>query len=285
LKNKSNLSVVIASIGGDILKRTIEILNQGSVVPDEIILVVPEVFAAKIPEVNCANLRCELVNFKGQVAQRAHGFKIAKSDYVLQLDDDIILHHSCLEHLMLALGNLGSGNCVGPSIFFLGTEQNIYSTHSGLQAVLYDLKAFLLSGAPWGVKRMGKISKIGSGYGIDTAKVSEEVCQTSWLAGGCVLHKRENLILENYFPYPGKAYAEDLIHSIILTKAGIKLFNVKSATCFIEKPILNSSTYSLSADYRIRLYINELKGTSKLRVYIWYGVRRCIRFFKEKIIF
>ncbi len=281
MKNKFNLSVVIASIGGDVLKRTIEILNQGSVVPDEIILVVPEVYASKIPEITCTNFRCELVNFKGQVAQRAHGFKIAKCDYVLQLDDDIELHHTCVEHLLLAIVKLGSGHSVGPSIFFLGTYQNIYSMHSGLKALFYDLKAFLLSGAPWGLKRMGRISMIGSGYGIDTAKVSEELIQTQWLAGGCVLHRKESLVIENYFPYPGKAYAEDLIHSILLTKAGIKLFAVNSATCLIEKPILNSSTYSLSGDYRIRLYINELRGVDRFRVHIWYRVRQFIQLFQH----
>ena len=274
--------MVIASIGGDVLKRTIEILNQGSIVPDEIILVVPEVYASKIPELAFTNVRFELVEFKGQVAQRAHGFKIAKYDYVLQLDDDIELHHTCVEHLSLAIVKLGSGHSVGPSIYFLGAYQNIYSMHSGLKGLFYDLKAFLLSGAPWGVKRMGRISMIGSGYGIDTAKVSEELIQTQWLAGGCVLHKKESLIIENYFPYPGKAYAEDLIHSILLTKAGIELFAVSSATCFIEKPILNRSTYSLHADYKIRLYINELRGVGKLRVHIWYRVRKLIHLFEHK---
>ena len=278
MKNISNLAVVIASLGGDTLRRTVEILNNGSVIPDEIIVVVPEVFAAKIPDIMCANLRCELVDFKGQVAQRAHGFRMVKSAYVLQLDDDIELHHSCVEHLMLAMDKLGSDNCVGPSIFFLGTEQNIYPVHSGLKAVISDLKAFLLSGAPWGVKRMGKISKIGACYGIDSNIVSEDLNQTQWIAGGCVLHKKENLILENYYPYPGKAYAEDLIHSIILTKAGIKLFNVRSAICYIEKPVLNTSNYSLHADYRIRLYINELMGSNKLRVHIWYRVKQVIQF-------
>jgi len=272
--------VVIASIGGDILSRTIDHLNHGSIVPDEIILVVPEIYADRIPQIEFSNLRFELVNFMGQVAQRAHGFKLAKFDYVLQLDDDIQVHHTCVEHLLRAISVLGAGHSVGPSISFLGSDQSIYTTYTGLKGLINNFKAFILSGAPWGVRRMGMISNVGSGFGIDTAKVSEELIQTQWLAGGCVLHQKENLVKENYFPYHGKAYAEDLIHSIILTRASIKLFVVISATCFIEKPILNISSYSLNGDYRVRLYINELRGISNFRVHIWYHVRQFIHLFQ-----
>jgi glycosyltransferase involved in cell wall biosynthesis len=37
------------------------------------------------------------------VYQRIVGFKHAKGDYVLQLDDDILLNNRCLERLVISL--------------------------------------------------------------------------------------------------------------------------------------------------------------------------------------
>lgn len=279
MKNKSNLSVVIASIGGDVLLRTIENLNQGSVVPDEIILVVPEVFASKVPEITCANLRYELVDFKGQVAQRAYGFGLVKSNYVLQLDDDIQLDNICVERLMAALKKLGPGHSVGPSIFYKGTNQSIYSMRSGFQEVVINIKAFLLSGTRWGISRMGRISLIGSCFGYYPERTNRELNPTEWIAGGCALHHKSSLVLEDYFPYSGKAYGEDLIHSVLLTNAGVKLFNVKSAICYIDKPLLTKDNYSLKSDYRVRLYLSELRGAGNLRIHLWYVLKSFRNFF------
>ena len=44
IKSKSNISVVIPSLGGEILIDTIKHLNNGSVFPDEIIIVIPKEF-------------------------------------------------------------------------------------------------------------------------------------------------------------------------------------------------------------------------------------------------
>lgn len=276
---RSNLSVVIASIGGDVLIRTIDALNSGSIVPDEIILVVPRSFASNIPAISSENFRYQLVDFKGQVAQRAYGFTLVKSDYVMQLDDDIQLDHTCVERLITGLKKLGTGHSVGPSIFYANTNESIYSMNNGIKAEILNLKAFLLSGVPWGTKRMGKISKIGSGFGYDPESTSAELNRTEWIAGGCTLHHKSSLIFKNYFPYAGKAYGEDLLHSVELTNSGVKLFNVKSAVCFIEKPVLNRETYSLRADYKVRLYLNELRSVGKFRVHIWYVMRCLWRFF------
>lgn len=82
----------------------------------------------------------------------------------------------------------------------------------------------------------GKISKSGEpfGYYQRNRKVKNHE-NVDWLPGGCILHRRENLILESYYPFVGKAFGEDLIHSKKLKEKGIQLFVVPEAKVFIKK--------------------------------------------------
>jgi glycosyltransferase involved in cell wall biosynthesis len=274
--NKTKISVVIPSLGGDCLKATIENLNNNSsIIPDEIIVVIPDEHKVNIPDIISSNLQFELVSFKGQVAQRIYGFKMAKNEFVLQLDDDIQLDYKCIQILVSALMVLGNGCAVGPSIFYSNTKNSAFSLGKGISKAFFDLKSYLLSGSFWGKKRMGSISRNGVGFGFDSHYLIHDINKSEWLAGGCVLHFQSGLIFNDYFPLQGKAYGEDLIHSLLLVNSGIKLYNVKSAVCYIEKPVLNSNNYSLFSDYQSRLYLNELRGKSKFRIHFWF-ISRCI---------
>ena len=276
--NKIKFSVIIPSLGALILKETIDSLNKSTVIPDEIIVVIPEEYKENLSYISYSNLFFEFVSFKGQVAQRIHGFKMAKNEFVLQLDDDIELDKNCIFNLIKSLMELGPGCAVGPSIFYKYTKNSAFSLGKGFPKMLLDLNSFLFSGSCWGTKRMGTISKNGVGFGFDNHYVLNAVNKSDWLAGGAVLHFNSGLIFDNYFPYIGKAYGEDLIHSVYLVNSGIKLYNVNSAICYIEKPVLNAENYSLFSDYKSRLYLNELRGISKFRVHFWYVARRIFNF-------
>ena len=93
------VSVVIATLGGELLKDTIEQLNKGSIIPTEILICIPEEDFIEGKEMEVFNVKIIKTECRGQVAQRAVGFREARCPYVLQLDDDIILDHSCLEEL------------------------------------------------------------------------------------------------------------------------------------------------------------------------------------------
>ena len=254
IKEKSKISVIIATIGGSVLERTVSLLNNSSVFPDEIIVVIPKEYQANIPVKLFPNLRYEIVPFKGQVAQRAHGFKIAKYNFVLQLDDDIYLEPNCVENLLSGLNYLGPGHSVGPSIFFKEDGLTIYPSRKGV------FNSFFNSDH----NKMGTISKIGSAYGYDYDMTNNETNSTEWLAGGCVLHYKSGLILDDFFPFEGKAYGEDLIHSVHLSKNGILLCNIKSAICYIDKPVLDNMNYSLRHEVREKLPMEKFK-TGKRR--------------------
>ena len=94
------ISVVIPTIGTRDLFPTLSSLNNSSIKINEIIISAPfnnSLNKNKLQKVK--NVKIYISKFKGQVLQRIEGFKIAKGEIVVQLDDDIILEKDCLELL------------------------------------------------------------------------------------------------------------------------------------------------------------------------------------------
>ena len=107
------------------------------------------------------------------------------------------------------------------------------------------------------------------------------------LAGGCVMYRRENLVLDDFFPFEGKAYNEDLIHSFLLRNQGCRLILDSKAHCYEEGN--TSSSYSLfeflsnlAADYRARKYFAKLSSRSFFRMNLFY-VAWFLSYFLKKI--
>src|SRR2546425_9108646 len=93
------MTVVIATLGGSSLKGTIETLNRGSVVPDEILVCISTNEAPRVSDFSFPNVKVLVTNCRGQVAQRAIGFQNASHEVVMQLDDDVHVDANCIEHL------------------------------------------------------------------------------------------------------------------------------------------------------------------------------------------
>jgi hypothetical protein len=83
---KGQVSAVIATLGGPSLRKTIEHLNRGTVVPQKILICIPEPEAQRLETFPFPNVMIIQTPCRGQVAQRAYGFRLAKGDFVLQLD-------------------------------------------------------------------------------------------------------------------------------------------------------------------------------------------------------
>ena len=71
---------------------------------------------------------------------------------------------------------------------------------------------------------------------IDPEYFKDNIVGTEWLAGGCVLGFRNELITNNFFPFEGKAYAEDLLNSFLRKKKGINHNVVTPAQAFTDSP-------------------------------------------------
>lgn len=266
------LSVVIATLGGDSLRGTIEALNLGTIVPDEILVCIPTNEARNVQNLSFQNVRILVTDCRGQVAQRAIGFQNVSHDVVMQIDDDILVDECCIEHLLETLKTCGAKVAVAPSLISLITNESIYS-NPNKDKILHKIYHWFMNGSDG--YRAGKIEKSGTAIGVDPKGKDGELFDVEWLAGGCVMHSRENLILENFYPFKGKAYVEDVIHSCYLRNRGIRLKVDSRARCWLDT--VHSSSYGhvdflkhLTSDFRARKYAMRLCSRRSVRIYFYY---------------
>jgi GT2 family glycosyltransferase len=267
------MSVVIPTLGGDTLSKTIGQLNRGTVVPAEILVCIPEEYAFRAEGLPFDNVKVVRTSCRGQVAQRAAGFGLASNEIVMQLDDDIMVDEGCVESLMRTLVENGPNAAAAPALI-----DRLSHDASRTSGTKHRLFYFLMNGCDG--YRMGIVSKAGVEFGFDLSKAGNGVHDAEWLPGGCLMHFRENLITENYFPFAGKAYCEDLFHSYHLAKKGIRLKLNLDTSCSYE--YVKATNHGIrefmkiiSSDYRVRKYYVKLTSRSSLRMHLFYLIMVC----------
>ena len=264
------LSVVIATLGGDTLAGTIGSLNQGAIIPAEVLVCIPESESSCVEDLLQSNIRIIKTPCRGQVAQRAYGLQSVSQDLVLQLDDDVVLQPKALHILIQEFVRLGRGNAVAPLFYHLSTGLCMTKYDQYAAGLLQSLSAFLICGAPWGIKRMGAVSLAGIGYGVDKNYCGLNPFETQWVPGGCVLCYKEDLIIENYYPFAGKAYAEDLIHSILWKQKGVCLWVIPNASCATSVASMPFSWLSMRQVLAPHVYATRLMGGEVWRLKLWH---------------
>lgn len=275
MSSKPNISIVIPTIGNRNLIPTIESLNNSIIGIDEIIISIP--FDVEIETGlfhNFSNLIIYKSRYKGQVAQRIEGFKIAKNDIIVQLDDDIILERNCLK-LMYDFIKLNKSAAVSAHFHNIISKKSIYS--KGGNKIYNKIKNGKTS------QQNGGISKSG----FETYPNFQDHKQpfiSGWIPGGCVMHLKRNLVLSNFFPFQGKAYCEDLYHSIALKKKNINLYYHPNAKAFLKIDNVKSNftmfIQHLRADFTIRKKLVEQNKLSKSRMFLVYFIKLLSYLFK-----
>ncbi len=263
------ISVIIPTLGGESLEETVEQLNRGTFVPLEILICIPEEEAFRVAHLSFSNVRVVKTQCRGQVAQRAVGFQQAQQPMVLQLDDDILLNEEALQSLVLELRRLGRGNALAPLYYDAVTRRCMHELKGGLSGWLDSLGAYVICGAPWGIKRMGVVTVIGLNYGVDSSYCGTQPFETQWLPGGCVLCFREDIIQESFFPYEGKAYCEDLIHAFLRIENSMRHWVIPSAHCLTTAPEPVVSGSSIKAQNNARRYFVRLSGGAEWRLTLY----------------
>ena len=259
------ISVVIPSLGGNLCD-TLDSVNASSTRPDEIIVCLPNESHFVQDASKYKNLTVIYAQQYGQVYQRIVGFKHAKGDHVLQLDDDILLNKECLEQLMTSLKELPDSSTVSPCLFNTNGKPLYGRKKDGLLSIYYRLINGKIGYKP------GGITLAGTNFGVNPNDVSSDMLRVDWQPGGCVLYKRENLVLEGFYPYKGKAYCEDLIHSFLLRQAGVGLFVNTCAKCTTPLNPKLSLLKEIVPDFKIRLYFVKMAKLSVTRMLIHYTV-------------
>lgn len=289
MEESVRLSIVIATLAGPQLQETIASINNSTIVPDEILVCVPEKEVHDKKLTNSGNVQIISTKVRGQVAQRCEGFKIAKGELVIQLDDDIILESDCISLLIASIKQLGSKAVCSPAFFFKETGKSVYQrpiTSRWLSGVYY----WLLNGNNGYVE--GVITKAGTEIGINPAHHRDNIIQTEWVPGGMAIHYRENLVTENYFPHKGKAFSEDIYHSFELTRKGLSLYLITQARAYIDDPrtqdlmSIKAWWMNMKKDYTTRKYFIQLANKSYLRMLCFYAfslLAYVLKFCKKKL--
>ncbi len=273
----NGISVVIATLGNPTILDTINSLNSGTIFPDEILLCIPKSYSNNlISYSNIKNVKIIETEITGQVGQRAVGFLNAICDYVLQIDDDVVLEKNCLEILLLFMRKAQNSIAISPVLVTKNFNLSVYrSSRNFVKKYFFKpIYYFLINGTK--LYRPGTVTSAGTQIGIDPFSYQIEMIPTEWLPGGCVLHNKKNLILYNFYPFEGKAYLEDLYHSYFLSLKSIKFFIIKSAVAKIVDPRdeiqYNLKKYfkELRKDYTARKYFIEMSKRNKLNLNIYY---------------
>ena len=248
----TRVSVVIPTLGGDCLTETIRKLNHGTCRPDEILICIPEEDACKLKSLFFENIKILKTPFRGQVAQRAYGFERVSNELVLQLDDDILLKEDCLEKLVTFIKN-HPGSSVGPK--FIDRNNGKYHSYLFIDknsaTFSQKLSFYILNGSKG--CQPACLSKAGLYMGIP--EKPDDWLETGWLPGGCILHQKENLVLENYYPVPGKAYWEDIFHADYLREKGVLMHRLGAAECTVDF----SENKQINTSFFIREFLKVLK--------------------------
>jgi hypothetical protein len=152
------------------------------------------------------------------------------------------------------------------------TNECIHKFPTGLKGLIMNLFLYIIAGAKWGKGRMGTISKAGTNYGVDPQYISSSEYEVDWLPGGCVLHNQASLYRDNYYPFVGKAYCEDLIHSCLLKNGGTNLFVIPNAKCYTESSGQPKGP-EFSKDLIARIYLNKIRKVKTHHLIIWSNLK------------
>ncbi len=280
-----DVSVVIPTLGGHSLYKTIDCLNNGSVVPVEILVCISSDCENSASDELPSNVKVLICPTKGQVAQRKHGFVNAVSNYVMQLDDDMYLGVDCLKKLHAIISSRDDV-AISPLLFNIKNKTIAYTGHKKL-TLKNRIYYWLVNGAMGYQPGSVMLSGFALGPIVEHVGSLDSKCiSVNWLPGGCIMHRRNNLILEDYYPFQGKAYCEDLIHSYLMKKINIKLLIDATAHCETEIfSILDQSFKNfyqeLKKDFRARRYVMSIQSRLSWRLYLNYFFLVASYFFKR----
>lgn len=279
------VSIVVPTLGGEQLGETISSVNAGSFVPERILVCIPEGRELQASISGHDNVEIVRTRVSGQVAQRAVGLGMADTPFIVQLDDDILLEQDCLAQLVAAAKRLGANSAVSPAFIKPGSGESLYRVDS---ASLVKKCYFRLLNGKRGFQP-GTITRAGTTLGIECLDGDVRDIELEWLPGGCVLHYKANVITDNYFPFPGKAFSEDLYFSLLAAKRGIRLYICTGSRCVvdpmpeIEKQGAGEFFRGISGDLRARKKFVKDTGRSLFRMYCFYAIH-VLNYFTRKLI-
>lgn len=252
---KFDVSLIFATIGNDSIFNIFEQLNNSEYIKKTQIIVSlpPDSFNFKLKVENYFNNNSQfnykvfLSHAKGQVAQRSFAIKKNKSDIIIQLDDDLSITSDVIDSLIKEIKFLGPGYAIAPKISPAISFYSFPVLKKLLYIILYKRKN----------KNLTDGGILHGGIALYPSIFSDNHTEVEWLPGGCVCYHKSDALYDDYFPFKGKAYYEDVIASILRKKMHIKHFIINKEIV-IAKPENITEFKSLIANLKARDYVVTL---------------------------
>jgi len=232
---KINLSIVIASYNGDhIIQKLLNSILLNEYIPKEIIIVCfKEQYNKYLYKCKKYNKKLNIIilksNIKNQIAQRQIGLNKSTMDYILQLDDDIIIANNTLRLIYNELTKnhykiIFSANLktIDGNVADLRWKK-IYNKNRLFRFTLFILNNF---------KKVKPYSIISSGKPIPG--LNSQITSYEWLNSSLCFHKSALKDYE-FFQNKGKAFYEDVYTSHIFYKKGYNLKKIINAVIYHPK--------------------------------------------------
>ena len=244
----TEVSIVIPTLGQAKIIKILRHLNQNSNFKiSEIILSIPRNKYNHVKSITKTidNVKLVCNTKKSQVLQRINGFKEAKEKDVLQLDDDIFI--SCKDINLLKKKVFGINKKIAVAPIFK-TLSNKY-LHNRKNSFLYNIHCYIITLFFGSIKKINKFGTFDncliSFKGNSCYENLEDSTKVEWTLGGCLMHKKKNLILKNYYPFLGKSFFEDVLHSLEIKAKGVDLYLIKNAFAYCKREESITDFYDL----------------------------------------
>lgn len=276
LNNK--IDVIIPTLDGKNIYKTIKSLNLGILKPKKIICVYYYKFNFRKIKKIFKNILFVKSNIKNQVQQRILGYKYSNSNYILQLDDDIILNKKTLLNLYKNKIILGKKSIVGPVFLDLdGRSMHKLETNRNFFTNIYK---YLICDASYGEKKIGTVTSLGIAYGINS-KTKKKIIKTEWLPGGCILFSRD-ILKERFdpFEFKGKSYSEDVFFSLQRIEKKFNHFTIVDSIVYTNKINEKFIFKNFISEMKIRYFLLKYTKGNKFRFFLW----SCLEFLNQSIV-
>lgn len=214
-------TIVIATAVRNTLPNLLKAINDSTLHPIEVIISIPK-GKSYLPRIKY-NFDIQIISeAKGQVAQRIAGFKKVKTPLCIQMDDDFVFNKLFLFSFVKSFQQLPKNSALSPLL--ISNKQpfsSLISPKPMFSSFIYYILDSKLK------PTYGSITKSGIPIGINplfNRSKESSIVKSEWLPGACLIHETANLLFNWNYPYQGKAYAEDLMHSQLLKKQNINLY-------------------------------------------------------------
>ena len=275
------LTIIIPSLLSNINQNWIKQINRFNKQKINIIISIPPNLSKENQFINKFDKGILIIrsNKKGQVNQRQFAYKFIETDYLMHMDDDIFISVKNLKILLYQFQNLPRKSSIAPRLIIKNDRYRERFLKKYINLLLYrDPKP-----------RPGTISKstfeVSHNLSLDSNKAIERV---DWIPGGISIIRKKHIIKERYFTFEGKAYCEDLMHSNLLKKNGIKLYI--SNKSFYKTQLKNYTNLNIQDfkkfikdDFKARNYYRKVIKNPLIPFLIGYCLL-IINYFLSKII-